>query len=275
MKRLLAIVLTAAATGAVPASGEPTAGKFAAVEVRAGVDHAAWHRLLQKYVDDRGLVDYAAWKASAADRETLGSYLAQVASAAGPMARGDERAATLINAYNASTIAWMLGQYPIASIRKTSHPFDERRHEVGGRKVSLDDIEHGTLRPEFGFRIHAAISCASRSCPPLSREAWETAGFSQRLDAAMRSWLAREDLNRFLPERRKAEISAVFKWFAEDFEKAGGLKKTLEQFAPDRYRDFLSGGDYSISYLSYDWGLNDQGKEGRDYGGLGALWDRL
>ena len=167
MKRPLALALAVAAFGAVAASGEPTAGKSAAVEVRSGIDHAPWHRLLQKYVDEHGLVDYAAWKASAADREALASYLAQLAPAAEPMARGDERAATLINAYNALAISWMLGLYPIASIRKTSHPFDERRHEVGGRKVSLDDIEHGTLRPELGFRIHAAISCASRSCPPL------------------------------------------------------------------------------------------------------------
>ncbi len=275
MRRLLAIFFTAAACLATPVSGEPPAGKSSAVEVRAGIDHAPWQRLLQKYVDERGLVDYAAWKASAADRETLASYVAQFSPAGEPMAKGEERVASLINAYNALTIAWMLGPYPIASIRKTSHPFDGRRHEVGGRKVSLDDIEHGTLRPEFGFRIHPAISCASRSCPPLSREAWEAAGLSTRLDAAMRGWLAREDLNRFLPERRKAEISAVFKWFGEDFEKAGGVKKTLAKFAPERYRDFLSGGDYSVSYLSYDWGLNDQGKEGRDYGGLRLLWDKL
>jgi hypothetical protein len=91
----------------------------------------------------------------------------------------------------------------------------------------------------------------------------------------MRSWLAREDLNRFLPERRKAEVSAVFKWFAEDFEKAGGAKQILARYGPDRYRAFLAGGDYSITYLEYDWGLNDQGQEGRDYGGLRSLWDRL
>jgi hypothetical protein len=273
MTRRLALALAVAAALTAPASGQAP-GKHARVEVPAGIDHAPWNRLLQKYVDGRGLVDYAAWKASPEDREALAAYVARFAPAAEP-ARGDERAASLINAYNALTIGWMLGQYPVGSIRSTSKPFDGRRHELFGRKVSLDDIEHGTLRPDTGFRVHAAISCASRSCPPLSARAWEAAGLDERLDAAMRAWLGREDLNRFLPDRRKAEISAVFKWFAEDFEKAGGVRKLLSQFGPDAYRAFLSGGNYAIGYLSYDWGLNDQGKEGRDYGGLRSLWDRL
>lgn len=244
------------------------------VDVPAGVDHAAWDRLLRKYVDERGLVDYAAWKASAEDRAALAAYLARFAPAGEP-AGGAGRAASLINAYNAFTLAWVLEHYPIASIRSTSKPFDSRRHAIGGRRVSLDDIEHGALRPEYGFRIHAAISCASRSCPPLASTAWEAASLDERLDAAMQTWLAREDLNRFEPAHRRADVSAVFRWDREDFEKAGGVKAVLARFGPAGVRPFLSGGDYSIGYLAYDWGLNDQGKEGRNYHGLRSLWDRL
>ena len=275
MTRVLAIVIALPIVAALsqPASGE-SSGKFVPVDVPAGIDQAPWNRLLGKYVDGRGLVDYAAWKASAEDREALARYLAQLAPASEP-ARGHERAASLINAYNALTIAWMLEQYPVASIRATSKPFDGRRHSVGGRKVSLDDIEQGALRPEYGFRIHAAISCASRSCPPLSAKAWGGSDLDERLDAAMRLWLARDDLNRFLPDKRKAEISAIFKWFSEDFEKAGGVKAVLARFGPEADRRFLAEQDYSIGYLRYDWGLNDQGKEGRNYGGLRSLWDRL
>ena len=57
-------------------------------------------------------------------------------------------------------------------------PFGARRHAIGGRLVSLDDLEHGSLRPEYGFRIHAAISCASRSCPPLAATAWEASSLT-------------------------------------------------------------------------------------------------
>jgi Protein of unknown function, DUF547 len=245
------------------------------VSVRAGIDHQSWNLLVGKYVDAAGLVDYAAWKASAADREALREYVGALAAPAEPAASGDERSASLINAYNALTISWVLDHYPIASIRATSRPFDGRRHVVGGRKASLDDIEHGTLRPDVGFRVHAAVSCASRSCPPLSAQAWETGSLSQRLDAAMRGWLDREDLNRFDPARNEAELSAVFRWYREDFEKAGGLEKVLAEFGPERDRAMLARGGYDVSYLRYDWGLNDQGKEGRDYGGLRSILDRL
>lgn len=273
MIRCLAIALAFAASLAEPARAE-TSGKYARVDVPAGIDHTPWDRLLRKYVDGSGLVDYPAWKASGEDRGVLNDYLARFAPAAAP-ARGEERAASLINAYNAFTISWMVGQYPVASIRATPKPFDGRRHEIGGRKVSLDDIEHGALRPEYGFRIHAAISCASRSCPPLAARAWEAESLDVRLDAGMRTWLAREDLNRFQPDRRKADLSAIFKWFAGDFEKAGGVRQVLARYAPEADRASLATGDYSIGYLAYDWGLNDQGKEGRDYGGLRSLWDRL
>ncbi len=274
MTRLAALAIAVASVVPRPVCGDPS-DRFVRVEVPAGIDHAPWNRLLGKYVDDRGLVDYGAWKASAEDREAVAAYLARFAPSAAVPAQADERAASLINAYNAFTIARVLETYPVASIRATSKPFDGRRHEVGGRRVSLDDIEHGALRPECGFRVHAAISCASRSCPPLSASAWEAAGLDERLDAAMRSWLAREDLNRFLPDRRKVEVSAVFKWFGEDFEKAGGVRKVLARFGPGADRAFLAGSDYAIGYLKYDWGLNDQGPEGRDYGGLRSLWDRL
>lgn len=271
MTRTVALAVALAAALAPLARAE--AGRPVRVEVPAGIDHSSWDGLLRKYVDERGLVDYAAWKDSAGDRAALATYLARFAPAGEP-AGGPERAASLINAYNAFTVAWMLEHYPIASIRSTSKPFDGRRHALGGSLVSLDDIEHGSLRPEFGFRIHAAISCASRSCPPLAASAWDAASLDGRLDAAMRTWLAREDLNRFEPARRRAEISAVFRWSREDFEKAGGVKSVLARFGPEAFRAFLSG-DYAIAYLPYDWGLNDQGKEGRNYGGLRLLWDRL
>jgi hypothetical protein len=273
MTRSRGLFFAAALLLAVP-GGAHAAGKGERVEVPAGIDHAAFDRLLAKYVDDRGLVDYAGWKASAEDREALAAYLRRFA-AVGDAARGDDRAASLINAYNAFTISWLLAHYPIASIRSTSKPFDGRRHPVFGRNVSLDDIEHGSLRPEYGYRIHAAISCASLSCPPLTARTFGPQDLEERLDAAMRRWLAREDLNRYEPDRRRAEISAVFKWFSEDFEKAGGVRRVLARFGPESRRAFLSGSDYAIGYLAYDWGVNDQGGAGRDYGGLRSFWDKL
>src|SRR6185436_1865523 len=98
-----AAALGLAASGAVlPACRRDAAPRVEPVRVRAGIDHAAWDRLLSTYVDEAGLVDYAAWKASAADRRALSDYLARLAAVPEPPAQGSDLAASLINGYNAS-----------------------------------------------------------------------------------------------------------------------------------------------------------------------------
>ncbi|HEY3202136.1 MAG TPA: DUF547 domain-containing protein [Thermoanaerobaculia bacterium] len=267
----LAILIPIAACGQSASESRSTEP----IAVRAGIGHEPWGRLLKKFVDERGLVDYAAWKASAGDRKALREYLDQFAPAPQRAAEGPERIASLINAYNAFTVDWILSNYPTASIQSLKDSFTGARHSIGGRKVSLDDIEHRTLRPLAGYRVHAVLSCASRSCPPLAREAYDARRLESQLDARMGVWLAREDLNRFLPAEKKAQISEVFRWNLEDFQKAGGLRSVLRRHAPERFRSFLSGEDYTIEYLTYDWGLNDRGEEGRHYGRLRLLWDEI
>jgi hypothetical protein len=227
------------------------------VAIPAGVDPAPWDRLLKAYVDERGLVDYRAWKASAADRKALADYLARFAAAPTPPAAGDGRSAGLVDLYNATVVSWVLDHYPIDSIRSTPDPFGGRRHTVGGRTVSLDDIEHESLRPLVGFRVHAALVCGARSCPPLSRDAHRAGGFGQQLDAAMRRWLARDDLNHFDPAGR-ASLSSIFKWYRADFEKAGGIAKVLEAFGPEAARKAARSPGFRIEILDYDWKLNER-----------------
>jgi Protein of unknown function, DUF547 len=246
----------------------------AAVEVRAGVDHSDWGRLLRTYVDERGLVDYGAWKDASADRRALAAYLARLAEPAEPPAAGAERAATLINAYNALTIAWILDHYPTASIRTLADSFTAPRHTVGGRKVSLDQIEHEALRPQAGYRVHAALVCAARSCPPLRREAYTAAALETQLDAAMATWLGREDLNAYDPSRGVVRLSSIFDWFKDDFTKAGGVSEVLRRHGPAAARTLAARPDLKVEYLPYDWSLNDQHPRAA-YGRLRLLWDQL
>jgi hypothetical protein len=228
-----------------------TTARAAPVDVPRGVDHTPYDVLLRKYVNDRGLVNYAAWKNSADDLKAFHEYTAQFAPA-GPVAEGNEKVASLVNAYNALTIQWILDNYPVKSIKNTKEPWGAKRHQVGGRLVSLDEIEHDTLRPLVGYRIHATLVCAARSCPPLRAGAYTADKLDEQLDDVMRRWLAREDLNKFDPKAGRAELSKIFSWYGGDFKKAeGGLPAVLEKFAPVK-------GDYKISYKSYNWELNAQ-----------------
>ncbi len=227
------------------------------MDVPAAIDHADYDRLLKKYVDDRGQVDYAAWHAAADDRAALRRYLARFAAAAEPPARAADKAASLINAYNALTIDWILDHFPVRGIKQTDDPWTAKRHRVGGELVSLDDIEHGTLRPQYGYRVHAVLVCAAKSCPPLRNEAYTTDRLDDQLDDAMRRWLARPDLNRFRPEQNRVELSKIFPWYRQDFEKVdGGLRAVLARYGPTEFGSLLNRTDYRLEFRTYDWALN-------------------
>lgn len=246
----------AAAVGALVAL-RPPLSTAATVDAAAGIDHSEWDRLLRTYVDERGLVAYARWKDSGPDRLALSRYLERVAAEPRPPAAGGERAAALLNAYNALTISWILDNYPTRSIRRTFFPFGRRRHRVGGRLVSLDEIEHDTLRKLGDYRVHAALVCAARSCPPLAREAYRAGALHGQLDRAMDRWLAREDLNQL--RGAGVRLSMIFKWFAGDFEAAGGAREVVKRHGGEAARRALAAPDVRLDYLDYDWSLNDAG----------------
>jgi hypothetical protein len=245
------------------------------VDVRAGINHDEYDRLLKKYVNTQGLVNYDAWKQSAADFAVLNEYLKQFAAKTDIPAQGNEKAASLVNAYNAFMLQWILSNYPTESVWSLRGSFTEKRNEIGGRKVSLDDIEHGTLRPLIGYRAHSVLVCAARTCPPLQRSAYSGYQFEKQDDQAFRAWLAREDLNKFLPNGKRVEISSVFKWFKNDFDEAGGIPKILGRYTPASVREFAASGNYDTKYIPYNWGLNDQGPHGRNYSRAQLLFDNI
>lgn len=271
----LAFVLLVAWPGHVSAQLAGKADPARAVGLPAGVDHRGWDRLLRGYVDERGLVAYAAWRANAADLAALDRYLAQYDRPAAANLPTNERAAGLANAYNAFAIRQVLAAYPVESLLATRKPLTGQNWRVGGKMVSLNDLENSSLRPLVGWRTHSVLVCAARSCPPLQREAFTAANFTAQSERAYRVWLARENLNRFEPAARRVELSKVFKWFRADFETAGGVPKVIAPFVPPADRAFVAGGDYETKHLRYDFGLNDQGPRGRNYGTGALLGDVL
>jgi len=245
------------------------------VEVRSGINHGDYDRLLKKYVNERGLVNYSGWKQNQADIQALDDYLKQFASKIDNPAQGNEKAASLVNAYNAFMLQWILTNYPTESVWSLKDSFTAKRINIGGRTVSFNDIENGALRPLLGYRAHSVLVCAARSCPPLQRSAYSAQKFDEQDNHAFHTWLGREDLNRFLPGEKRAELSSIFKWFKGDFDKAGGVPKILDRYAPEPVRAFAASGKYGIKYISYNWGLNDQGPHGRSYGKANLIFDNI
>jgi hypothetical protein len=226
------------------------------VMAAAPVDASLYAELLSQHLRN-GAVSYAGLKA---DEARLDRYLKQLEQA-DPEAMGrDDQFAFYINAYNAWTIKLILTGYPgVKSIKDLGSllqsPWKKQFVRIAGKTASLDDIEHGLLRPRFKDpRVHFAINCASKSCPPLLSEPYRGEILDAQLTRATRDFL--NDPVNYRLEGNRFWVSSIFKWFAEDFkgdvigfyrqQAQGALKARLEA---DRDR-------IELHYLDYDWSLN-------------------
>jgi len=246
------------APSAAPAPGHPLAA-----QIQRGLeggtdrfDHGGLDRLLGAHVDTEGRVDYSGL---AAERALLQDYLRALAEADLSRLGREELLALLINAYNAFTLDWVVENLPLVSIRETSEPWTGERHRLGGSTVSLDFIEHSLLRVPELFdepRIHFAVNCASRGCPPLSAKAFVGGRIREQLAGATTRALAREDQLRV--EGDRVRVTRLLDWFASDFERDGGTRAGfLARYAPPPARALLEAqGDRVLSFLEYDWSLN-------------------
>jgi Protein of unknown function, DUF547 len=226
----------------------------------APVDHSTYDRLLRKYVSDKGLVNYKAWKG---DQKELNQYL-DLLSKNPPGANWSkaEQMAYWINAYNAYTIKLILNHYPVESIKDigskikipfVTTPWAAEFFSIGGKKMSLDDIEHGTLRKKYDDpRIHFALVCASVSCPRLRNEAYTAAKLNQQLDDQGRDFLNDPAKNKISKEG--AQLSKYFDWYKGDWSKNGqSVAKWVNKYSATPMSPTAK-----ITYLDYNWKLNEQ-----------------
>jgi hypothetical protein len=178
------------------------------------------------------------------------------------LASSDAKLAFWINAYNVLAIQTVVRNYPLESIRDVGSFFSpvwkREAGKIDGKAVTLDQIEHQILRPMGDPRVHAAIVCASRSCPSLRREPYTAAGVSAQLDDSMRRFLADRSKGLELDTRTgKLRLSSIFKWFAEDFDAKGGVVPFVARYAPTDVRTWLAAHpNPRLEYFSYDWNVN-------------------
>lgn len=218
-------------------------------------DNRGWADVLEHYVNQQHRVDYNALRTSG--RDWLDRYVQQLA-APWPKLETNARKAALINAYNSLTVRWMVQNYPVESIWRTKKPFTEPRHTIDGKRVSLDNIE-SELRA-MDPRVHGALVCAARSCPPLRREPYRAAAVDRQLDDNLREWLAMPDRNRFDAATGVAHVSKIFNWYQQDFTRLGGVPGVLSKYGPPAAAKISK-----IEYQPYHWGLNDTSGLGSSY----------
>lgn len=231
------------------------------------IDHSGWDTLLQRYVDERGFVDYAAWKSAAADQQALDGYLRLLSSASlsGKTTR-EARLAFWINAYNAVTVKGILREYPTSSIRNHTaklygyNIWKDLVLPVEGRNYSLEQIEHEVLRKLSEPRIHFAIVCASIGCPRLLNRAYTASELDEQLSVNAKAFFADKTKFTYDARRRTIQVSPILEWFATDFgATTADQMRTISPYLPDEAAKKLAqSGAANVGYLDYDWNLNDR-----------------
>ena len=238
------------------------------------VNHTLLDSLLEQYVSEEGLVQYASIK----NDQLLEAYLEELASVNPDALPEKEAIAYWINAYNAYTIKLIVENYPVGSIReispfrikgvrlaipKINSPFEYKIAVLGGETYSLDDIEHGILRRRYNEpRIHFALVCAAISCPPLRREAYTGAELDSQLDDQGRVFLHDTSKNQVDLQGNTVRLSKIFSWFRKDFGSSDeDLQVYLSPFFEGETAERLKNGSFKVKHLGYDWTLNDYQRE--------------
>lgn len=229
------------------------------------IEHASWNKLLEKYVDEQGMVQYADWKKSATDGQALDEYLRSLSYSNGQGSK-QEQLAFWINAYNAVTVKGILREYPTSSIRNHTakifgyNIWKNLKLVVGGEPISLDDMEHKMLRKMGEPRIHFAIVCASIGCPRLLNEAYVPDRLDAQLTLNARAFFADSNKFRYDAARQTFFVSPILQWFGTDFGPSQSAQlKTISAWLPDATsQQAAASGAGKMTFLEYDWGLNDQ-----------------
>jgi hypothetical protein len=239
-------------------------------------DHERLSAVLRRVVRGAG-VDY---QALAGDRSGLDGYLAELAATPIPAlesATPADRIAFWVNAYNACMLSRVLDHYPLLerarpgvagwiqnrlagrpanSVWRIREVFTGSFCTVAGSSRSLDEIEHTILRPMGEPRIHFAINCAARSCPPLVPEAYTGERLDEQLDARVRAFVADPSHFRFDRETGEMRVNRVLEWFGEDFGGPEGVVRFLSEYLDEEDRRAVGPGT-ALVHFDYDWTLND------------------
>jgi hypothetical protein len=272
---LLFFLAGCAAIRPVPEAGLQPTGTFS---------HEAFDRMLKRFVDERGFVDYGALKNDPQALERYYSLIARYSpdSHPGLFLTEAHKLAYWINAYNASSIKIVLTYYPISSVLDVRIPFpffflpDKagfflfQRISLGGETTSLYYLEKGVIRKRFAEpRVHFALNCSSRGCPKLPLTAFSGERLDGELDREARKFLSEERNLRVDHEEKAIYISDIFDWYRGEFldwykerfpEEEATLVDYISLYLPPERSDELKrlAGTYEVRFVPYDWLLNDQ-----------------
>lgn len=217
------------------------------------IDHATFDVVLRACVREGG-VDYLGLRRDY--MVDLTRYLDDLATldptqlAALP---ADDRLALYLNAYNATVL------YAVATRIRAGYSvaendfalFKEPRVRIAGEVMSLDHLENEIIRKQSATpNVHAALVCASQSCPPLGNNAFAANNVTKVIDDRMKRFLNDDTKNKLDGDGTNVELSPIFEWYSQDFGGKDGVANHASKYLGE---DIASA---NIAFGEYDWSLN-------------------
>jgi len=243
----------------------------ATAQAQEAFDYSGYARVLERAVTPEGRVRYKELKENPTDLDALVGQLAAISPENRPelFPTREAQMAYWINAYNAFVVHEVVQHYPVESVRDLKFGFGllffkRKQFVAGGRRYSLDDIEHGMLRQRYReARVHFAVNCASASCPPLRREPYRPEKLEAQLEDATLSFIQRRE-NVWM-RGDVLFLSAIFDWYKEDFARAAAAKSKgkptvvdyVTRYLPAEVAERVRRENPRVEFYNYDWTLND------------------
>jgi Protein of unknown function, DUF547 len=208
----------------------------------------AYDALLKAYVSG-GKVDYAGFKKERAQLDDFLSFVAKASSS--------QKLAFWINAYNAAVIAALLDEGLPKKVTNVSGFFDAKKYTFAGKKMTLNELEN-KIRADFKDpRIHFALNCGARSCPPLPAKAFRDSSLDKTLNDLTSKFLNGSGV-KVDEVKKEIQVTMLMNWYGDDFkEKEGSVEAYLKKWVTETIKKAaLDAGGYKIGFLFYDWSIN-------------------
>ena len=199
----------------------------------------------------------------------------------------NEKLAFFINIYNVLVIHATVEKGAGTTNYTRYKFFSGSSYNIGGEVWSLNDIENGILRsnrssmatlymkpfkqsdPRMAFilkqvepRIHFALNCGAKSCPPIKTFSGDD--INKQLDLATAAFLENDDALLVTEDRTEVRLSQLFQWYKVDFGEDDNqvlrwiLAHVTEPTKKKEVEELLAQNQYKVSYIPYDWGHNDK-----------------
>ena len=163
----------------------------------------------------------------------------------------DEYQAFWINGYNLLVIKSVIENYPLKTPLDKAGFFDKTKHSIGGKSITLNDIENKLLRAKYPkeARFHFVLVCGGLGCPPIIGEAYMPATLEAQLERQTKLAMNNPDFIRV--NKNKVKISQIFEWYKADFEHEGKVIDFINKYKSEKLP-----AKAKVSYYPYDWTLN-------------------